>query len=507
MKTVWKSGIALLLAGFASVAMAQSNNTNALPNSPADNSLENSYLGSIHPLALSPTPMAVSFKDALQMGIAHNLGLALAKTNTIKAQSQRLRAINDLAPNLSLHAENGVHEYDLAAQGFSPSVMRKLLPPSYAGPAFPMLARVDLTTAQANYSQQLFNWAGWDAVKAADADVAANKHQELSSLGLVILNVGDLYLRALAAGTQVDMAKSLLVSEAKTLSQSQDRLQAGTTAQLDVLRARVAYEQQQQRLIVSENNFAKAKIALNRAIGLAPGQEVELSSAAPFANLAVLPIDEAQQEAYQKREVIQVLAAEIRAARLERKVASYERLPTLSFSGNWGVEGVAGGIYHGTYTAVGTLSIPIFDEAKFRGDRDVAEAQLNELNQQMNDLKQQVDQQLRDSMLDIATASQLVKVTRSNLALANQTLSDTTTRYVAGVDTNLPVIEAQASVAEAQSRYISSVLSYNEAKLSYARNLGVLDQILPPSDLASLKTKASPNSTDDKTAGEMAMAQ
>lgn len=507
MNTVWKSGIALLLAGLASLASAQSSATSALPNSPTDNSLQNSYLGSIHPLALSATPMAISFNDAIRLGIAHNLGLAVAQNNQLQAQGKRLQTINYLAPNLSLHAENGVHQYNLAAQGFNASVMRQLLPPSYSGPAFPMIARVDLTTAQANYSQQLFNWTGWDAVRAANADTSASKHQVLSSLGLVILNVGDLYLQALATGTQVDMAKSLLASEATTLSQSKDRLQAGTTAQLDVLRAQVAYEQQQQRLIAAENNFAKAKIALNRAIGLAVEQKVELASAAPFANLPLLPIDAAQQEAYQKRQVIQVLKEQIRAAHFERSAATHERFPTLSFSGNWGVEGVAGGIYHGTYTAVGTLSIPIFNEAKFRGDRDVAQAQLDELNAQMNDLKQQVDEQLRDSLLDIATAGQLVQVTRSNLALANQSLSDTSTRYRAGVDTNLPVIEAQATVAEAQSRYISSVLSYNEAKLSYARNLGVLDVLLPPSGAGSQSRSTQTNSDDNKTLGDMAMVQ
>ena len=47
---------------------------------------------------------------------------------------------------------------------------------------------------------------------------------------------------------------------------------------------------------------------------------------------------------------------------------NFQRWPNLSFSGNYGVTGVAGLVHHGMFVAMGTLKIPIFHEAKFRGD-------------------------------------------------------------------------------------------------------------------------------------------
>ena len=75
-----------------------------------------------------------------------------------------------------------------------------------------------------------------------------------------------------------------------------------------------------------------------------------------------------------------------------------------------------------SFTAEGTLSIPIFQEAKFRGDKDVAVAQVNELNSEFNDLTNKIDQQLRDSLLDLQSAQELVRVARSNVELATKTL-------------------------------------------------------------------------------------
>src|SRR5579884_3307748 len=112
---------------------------------------------------------------------------------------------------------------------------------------------------------------------------------------------------------------------------------------------------------------------------MAPQQKIELTEAAPFADLTAMNIDDARREAYANRQDYQSLLQQLRFAELERKAATHERFPTLSFNSNYGVNGISGGPYHGTFAAVGTLNIPIFQEAQFRGDRDVAGAQLQNI--------------------------------------------------------------------------------------------------------------------------------
>jgi outer membrane protein TolC len=460
-----------IAAGFAAGLLSSSALAQANPN----NSAENAYVGSVQAVAATPGVKPLSLDDAIRLGIENNLALTLARLNQKSAEAQKLQLANALLPNLSLHGETGLHQLNLRAAGFSTGVLPKFgIPPAEAA-HFPYMTKVDSTVGQVNFSQALFTWAGWDVWKAAKANERAAYYAAQSSRGLVVLNVGTSYLQALAASAQVDFAQALLKTDETLLYQAQEEHKAGTAANLDELRARVQYQTQQLTLIRAENDFKKAKIALNREIGVAPEQEIQLTDATPYADLAALTIGDARREAYASRQDYQQIKQQMQAARLERQATKHERFPSLSFSGNYGVTGVSGLIYHGTFAATGTLSVPIFQEAKFRGDRDVAVAQLDELNSQFNDLNNKIDQQLRDSLLDLETAQELVRVARSNVDLATKTLEQTTDRFQAGVDDNLPVVQAQSTLAQAQTQLVRSVYQFNQAKLGLARNLGIID--------------------------------
>jgi len=467
----WKSAAPVAIAGAFSwlccaFAMAQAN-----PN----NSAQNPYAGSVQAVAATPGVKQLSLDDAIRLGIENNLALTLAHLNEKTADAQKLQLANALLPNLSLHGETGLHQLNLRAAGFSPSLLPQFgIPPAEAA-HYPYIVKVDSTVGQVNLSQALFTWSGWDVWKAAKANERAAYYASQSSRGLVVLNVGTAYLQALAASAQVDYADALLKTDETLLFQAQEEHKAGTAANLDELRARVQYQTQQLTLIQAQNDFKKAKIALNRQIGVAPEQEIQLTDATPYADLAAVTIEDAKRDAYASRQDYQQLRQQMIAARLERSAVKHERFPSITFKGNYGVTGVSGLIYHGTFAATGTLSVPIFEEAKLRGDRDVAVAQVDELNSEFNDLTNKIDQQLRDSLLDLQAAADLVRVSRSNVELATKTLEQTTDRFQAGVDDNLPVVQAQSTLAQAQTQYVRSVYQFNQAKLGLARNLGIVD--------------------------------
>jgi len=442
------------------------------------NSAANPYAGSVQSVKYTPEPKALSIDDAIKLGIENNLALTLAREQQRAADAQKLELVNVLLPDLTLHGETGVHEYNLEAQGFHPSTVglfAPLLPPGTSLSSFHLITKVDTTIGQVNFSQALFNWAGYDVWRASQAFTKAAYYNAQSSRGLVVLNVGNTYLQALAAKAQLDYAQALLKTDETAFNQAHEEHLAGVAANLDELRARVQYQSQQQTVIAAENDFKKAKIALNREIGLAPEQAITLTDSAPYAELHPMDLPDARNEAYANRQDFQALQQELIVAERERKATTHERFPTLTFGGNWGVTGISGGVYHETFAAVGTLSFPIFKEAQFRGDRDVAEAQLDEIRSRLEDLKQKIDQQLRDSFLDLQTATETMQVAKSNVDLATTALSQTQDRFTAGISDNLPVAEAQSTLAQAQSQYVNSVYQLNEARLGLARNLGIID--------------------------------
>jgi outer membrane protein TolC len=462
-------GAVLLGAVTAAGAAAQSN--------PA-NSAANPYVGSVQAVAYTAEPKALSMDDAIALGIKYNLALTIAREQQKTADAEKLQLVNVLLPDLTLHGETGVHQYDLEAEGFHPSIeplFAKLFPPGTSLSSFHLITKVDTTIGQVNFSQALFNWAGYDVWRAAQAFQKAAYYNAQSSRGLVVLNVGNTYLQALAAKAQADYARALEKTDETVLYQAHEEHLAGTAANLDELRARVQYQSQQQAVFATENDFEKAKIALNREIGLAPEQAITLTDSSPYAELHPMDLADARIEAYANRQDFQALKQELIVAERERKATTHERYPTLTFGGNWGVTGISGGVYHETFTAMGTLSVPLFKEAQFRGDRDVAEAQLDEIRSRLADLTQKIDQQLRDSLLDLETATETVRVAKSNVDLATTALDQTQDRFKAGISDNLPVAEAQSTLAQAQTQYVSSVYQLNEARLGLARNLGIID--------------------------------
>jgi outer membrane protein TolC len=91
-------------------------------------------------------------------------------------------------------------------------------------------------------------------------------------------------------------------------------------------------------------------------------------------------------------------------------------------------------------------------------------------------VKGQIDQDIRNALLDLKSSADQVEVAQSSVNLADQALIQSRDRFAAGVTDNLEVIQAQEAVASAHENLISSLYLHNIAKVSYARALGRAEQ-------------------------------
>jgi outer membrane protein TolC len=192
--------------------------------------------------------------------------------------------------------------------------------------------------------------------------------------------------------------------------------------------------------------------------------------------LATQTPEEVRAEAYQYRQDYQNLLNQVVEYKAAYAVYRSERLPTLSFYSYYGTSTVNGAGTHGNFIAAGQVNFPIFREAKLRGDEDVAKAKMESVNAQLADLRDHIDEQVRAALLDVNADEKLVDVARSNVDLAKRALSDETDRVNAGVDNNLPLVTAQATLATAESNLVESLYQCNVSKLALARAAGVLEQ-------------------------------
>ena len=420
----------------------------------------------------TPGELSLSLDDAIARGLKQNLQVLLANQTERAVRGQISTVFYQLLPNLRATGYTRTQEIDLAALGFKPSSLAAF---GFAPGTIHTVLKVDTTSAQLSADQVLFNLPDFYLYAAAKKAANVVTMNTLNTRGGVVQAVGTQYLAALADEAQIANAQALVTADEEVLRQATLAHDAGVGTNLDVLRARVQLQSEQQALVKAQNTFAKDKIALNRLVGLPAEQQLTLTDSVPYADLTEMSLGETKTLAYQRRKDLLELEAQLEVAERSRKAVKYERMPSLAFNGYYGVLGETHGLYHGVFTAQGVLKIPIFEESRFRGETEVAAAQEIGLRHQIESLRVTIDAQVRASRLDVESSAELVKVARSNVDLAAEALQDTRDRFAAGVDDNLPVVQAQATLAAAQSRLIATEFQLNQAKLDLARNTGVVE--------------------------------
>ena len=453
--------LALLLA-FAR-ANAQSN-----PSSAA-----NPYFGSVtaQPIRdgnrtddtpVNDQPLKLSLDDAIARGLKNNLGLIEAESGEKTIGGERKQALQEVLPKITLNGDTGYYQHNLAALGFSPAVVAKFAkllpnPPK----TFASVTRDDLTEGRVSLSQTLFSGPILAVYKASNAAVKSAYFAKMTARGEVVQQVATIYLRIIADQSEVENARALVAQSQISFDHAHQEHLAGTVANLEELRAQVQLE--------------KDLILLKREIGIRPGWQIELTDPAPYSDLAAQTPEELRALAYKSRQDYQNFQNQLIEYKSIHAAYRSQRWPTLTFSSSWSTETVNGAGTRGVFSAMGTLQVPIFREAELRGQSDASQAQMETVNAQLSDLRDRIDQQVRAALLDVGSSKELVDVARSNVDLATRALSDETDRVNAGVDDNLPLVTAQATLASAQTNLVESLYQYNVSKLALARAAGVLE--------------------------------
>jgi outer membrane protein TolC len=422
---------------------------------------QDTFKGSIVSGKSTGTTIDLPLDDAIQRGLRSNLGPILQASAQKSANGQRLEQLQSLLPTVTAGANYSVEQLNLAAFGLSfPGVN-------------PIVGPFQVFDFRAYLTQSLVNIASVRNYVASKHNFASAQLSADDARDLVVLTVGNAYLLCIADQARIEAVTAELATAKVTLDQAIAGHDAGTNPRLDVLRAQVDYQNEQQTLISTTNQLAKDRLALARTIGLPLDQDFRLTDQVPYAALDQTDPAAAFAQALKTRKDLQASNESVQAAIATQGAAKASQYPTASISGNYGDIGTTPGHSHGTYTASGQINVPVLQIASTRGQEQTALAQYEQATARLSDQIQQVNQDVRDSILDIQAAAKLVDATKSNVDLANEELSEAQQRFHAGVSDNLPVSQAQSQTEQANDQYISALYQHNIAKLSLARALGI----------------------------------
>jgi outer membrane protein TolC len=434
--------------------------------------LQPDYQGSVPQGTASATPIDLSFEQAINRGLKANLGFLTSEQSSREVRAQRARALSALLPKVTGQITATEQQINLEALGFSVQ-----LPPS-AGFHIPtIVGPYGYQEARANVSATLFDYSALSNFRASREELKASALSVKNARDLVVQAVSNAYLQIVADAARVIATRAQIDSDTAVYTNATRRHDAGTAIGIDVLRAQVELKQRQQQLVSVSNQFEKDKLTLGRVIGLPTGQDFSVSDPSSTPLLESISLKEALDKAYEHRPDFQAAKARVAAAQFTLRSARAERYPTVTGNGYYGDQGLQMFTNsHGVFAITGSVQFNIFDGGRIKADILENDAELRNRRNELENLRGQIDIDVRSALLDLKSASDQVDVAKSNMQLANETLRQSRDRFTAGVTNTVEVVQAQQAVADANENLISAQFQSNLAKVELARSVGLAEE-------------------------------
>lgn len=428
------------------------------------------FLGSVSSGEPTAGELKLTLRDAIQRGLKYNLGVLVNQDAADLAATDHRRVLAALLPQVFVGVTQNSAQNDLVAFGLSfqnPSFSI----PSVVGPFGYQNARV--------YAQEtVYDRPALRTLKSAAESLKAARLSAEDARNVVVQAVSNAYLTVITDAARADAIVAEVDTARTLLERAQDQKAAGTVPGIDVLRAEVQFRTEQQRLLAEQNQVAKDKLSLARAIGLPPAQRFSVTDSLPYADLTP-SYDDLLKQAYERRADYRSAQAAVRAAELAVDSARAENWPSVVVQGDYGDVGTTFANSHGTYSLVAGVHIPIYTGGKQQVDIDQASTVLRTRRNAVSELRGRIDFEIRSALLDLQSAAAQVAVAKRSVELAAETLAQAKDRFAAGVTDNLEVVQAQQSLASANENYIAAIGAHNAAKIALATSAGVAEEGIP----------------------------
>jgi len=431
-------------------------------------------LVAIAPLARAAGPLQLSLKRAVEIATSPegNTRIQLSGEALKQAQLRSLEARAALLPDVEAAFSDQSATRNLAAMGISVTVP---IPgfhfPTFVGPFSTMDARV-------TGSQSLFDFSSIRRFQASKVGIAAAKSDVSGTDEQVAAQVARAYLAAVKADADVETAQANVTLSEAVLKQSENQKAAGTGTGIEITRARVQLANDRQRLLVAQNQRRSAQLQLLRAMGVRLDTDLELTDKLGYVPVDAVTVEQARAQALKERPDYEAQQQRESNARLSASATKLERLPTVAAFGDYGASGTAIDNSLATRTVGIQVRVPLFDGGRRDARREESASQYRSEKVKTNDLKEQIELDVRLALDALQSADDQVKVAKEGLELAENELTQARRRYDAGVAISVEVTDAQTRLERARDNQIAALYNYNLARIDLAQAMGAVRRMV-----------------------------
>jgi outer membrane protein TolC len=420
-----------------------------------------------------PAPMELSLRRAVEFAVSRegNARLQFAEETIVQAESHSAQMRAALLPRVDASVVEQNLTRNLEAMGI------RFTAPGFQAPSF--VGPFNVFDARANLSQTILDFSSIRTFQASKQAVASTMSDRRHLEEEIAAATATAYLEALRVRAEAEAVEADVELSRAILESAEDRKSAGSGTGIDVTRARVQLSNQQQRLLVARNAENRARLQLRRLINLSLDTALDLTDTLRFVPVDPEILKNALKTAISNRSDLRSQEQREENARLVRHAAGLERLPSLAGFADYGSigTGLTNAVPTRTYGV--SLRVPLFDGGRREARRAEADSQLRQQHVRTNDLRQEIEFQVRTALDDIRSAEQQVSVAEEGFALAESELAQARRRFEAGVGTSLEVTDAQTRLERARSNRISAVFNHSRARIELGKAMGSVRDLMP----------------------------
>jgi outer membrane protein TolC len=410
--------------------------------------------------AQEPTPYRLTLSDAIQKALQANLSVLVAGTQVEEAEGTRVRRLSAaLLPRVRVQDYANFQNRSLAAFGITAPGFPAVIGP-FSNFDFRLYADQNIVDLQ--------SYRNW---RASDLALDAGKMDYQDARDLIIRSVAGLYLNAQSAAARVDATETRVTDSDVLYKLAKDKHDAGTATGVDVLRSQVQLANDKQALLVAQNQYKQALLVLARNLGMTPSTPLELAEPLRYQPLSQPRAESLVPGALLTRPDYLSLASQ-REGLVEQQRASHARYyPKLSINGNYGGLGRTIGGVQGIGVIQGQIDFTVFDRDR-SGEAQELASRVKRIDDQIADLRHGIEEEIREALLNLGSATEQVAVAKEGQDLAERELELSRDRFQSGTTNNVEVVTAQDELARAQENYILAVSTHADAKFALARAAG-----------------------------------
>jgi outer membrane protein TolC len=438
-------------------------------------------------------PATLSLAEALQIADRRSEAVRIAEAGVMRARGQQRQAGSQRLPQL-----NGVASYQRAIQNQFQAITERFAQPDTGtggggggledSPIARIFAAPNTALLQLNFSQNLYT-AGRVGAAVAGANAAHDAAElgYISSRAQTALEAAQAYFDAVASEQFLAIAESSLVLTERTLEQTQLGRQLGTVSEFDLLRSRVARDNQRPLVIQARGQRNAALLRLKQLLELPLSAPLTLTtpirddqSVVADASAAIRLADDrvvTPDTSVSARASVKQAEAQLNAQRSALRAAQLAVLPSVQLTSTYQrfaypPEGTflptALDLYFPNWTVSLGLSFPLFTGGRIRGERMVAEANVLEAEERLRQTQEgaELDAVLALNQLEQAQSSYLASVGTD--AQAEQAYRIAEVRFREGISTQVELTETRVQLEQARLQRVNAARDLEIAKLRLA---------------------------------------